>query len=60
LSFDTDPPIEVTYRSSYNRVVAHIAAAPDTTREDLDFGLYVSNVLKDGERLERLYRDPTD
>lgn len=57
LSFRTDPPIQIVYRSNYNRIVSHIAAAPDTTREDLDFGLYISNVLKDGERRELLYRE---
>jgi hypothetical protein len=57
LSFDTDPPVEVAYRADYNRVLAHIAASPGTTREDLDFGLYVSNALKDEDRRERLYRD---
>jgi hypothetical protein len=57
LSFDTEPPIDVVYRASFNRVVAHIAAAPDTTREDLDFGLFVSNVLKNSDRRELLYRD---
>ncbi len=56
LSFDTEPPTEVTYRSSFNRVVAHIAASPGTTREDLDFGLYVVNALKDPHRREQLYR----
>jgi hypothetical protein len=57
LSFDTDPATRVVYRSHYNRVLAHIAASPDTTREDLDFGLFVSNVLKDADRRDRLYRD---
>lgn len=56
LSFSTDPPIQIVYRSSFNRVVSHIAAAPNTTREDLDFGLYVSNVLKNDERRELVYR----
>jgi hypothetical protein len=60
LSFDTEPPTEVTYRSSFNRVVAHIAAAPETTREDLDFGLYVVNSLKHPERREQLYRNPVE
>jgi len=56
LSFDTDPPVEIAYRADHNRVLAHIAAAPETTREDLDFGLFVANVLKDAERREQLYR----
>jgi hypothetical protein len=60
LSFSTDPPIDVVYRAHFNRVVSHIAAAPDTTREDLDFGLYVSNVLKNPERRELLYRDDVE
>lgn len=59
LAFDTDPPVNVIYRSSFNRVVSHIAAAPNTTREDLDFGLYINNVLKNEERREQLYRDDT-
>lgn len=59
LSFATDPAVEIAYRADHNRVLAHIAAAPETTREDLDFGLYVANVLKDADRRERLYRaDP--
>ena len=57
LSISTDPALEVVYRADYNRVLAHIAASPGTTREDLDFGLYVTNVLKDDERREQLYRD---
>jgi hypothetical protein len=60
LSLDTDPPIQIVYRSDYNRVLSHIAAAPDTTREDLDFGLYVSNVLKDLSRRTDLYRPKPD
>ncbi|HST80137.1 MAG TPA: hypothetical protein VLL08_00210 [Kineosporiaceae bacterium] len=60
LSLDTDPPIQVIYRSDYNRVVSHIAAAPSTTREDLDFGLYVSNVLKNQDRRADLYRPKPD
>jgi hypothetical protein len=60
LSFDTDPPVRVVYRSNYNRVIAHVAAAPHTTREDLDFGLYVSNVLKNEERRQRVYTEDVE
>jgi hypothetical protein len=60
LSFGTEPPTDVVYRSSFNRIRSHIAAAPGTSREDLDFGLFVSNVLKDEERRQQLYRDPAD
>ena len=60
LSLDTDPPIQIVYRSDYNRVVSHIAAAPNTTREDLDFGLYVSNVLKNPERRATIYQPKSD
>jgi hypothetical protein len=56
LSLGADPPIQIVYRSDFNRVISHIAAAPSTTREDLDFGLYVANSMKDAARRERLYR----
>lgn len=55
LTFGTEPAVDVTYRSSFNRVRSHIAAAPGTSREDLDFGLFVSNVLKHEERRQQLY-----
>jgi hypothetical protein len=52
-----DAPIEVVYRSDYNQITSLIATTPNASREDWDFGLFVSNVLKDDERREKLYRD---
>jgi hypothetical protein len=55
LSFSGVPGLQIVYRSDFNRITAQIAATPNGSREDWDFGLYIANVLKNPERRERLY-----
>jgi hypothetical protein len=57
LSISGDKPVQIVYRSNANRIAAQIAATPNASREDWDFGLFITNVLKNPERRDRIYVD---
>jgi hypothetical protein len=59
LSISGDKPVQIVYRSNANRIAAQIAATPNASREDWDFGLFIANVLKNPERRDRIYVDET-
>jgi hypothetical protein len=48
-------PMDINYRSNLRMIEEQVSWTPNSSREDWDFGLFVTNVFNDPERRNRIY-----